>query len=43
MDKDIPIYKRVSGITKIIGLEHEVKLSAKLLIDLNERLGFYNN
>lgn len=28
MDKDIPLYKRVPGLTKIIGLEHEGKLSA---------------
>ncbi len=43
MDKDIPIYKRLPGLTKIIGLEHEKKLSAQLLLDLNERLGQYDN
>ncbi|CDW77845.1 UNKNOWN [Stylonychia lemnae] len=43
MDKDIPIYKRVSSCRQIIGLEHERRLSAQILIDLNERLGYYNN
>ena len=39
MDKDVPLYHRLSKITKILGLENEPKLCAKILITLNERLG----
>eukprot|EP00347_Sterkiella_histriomuscorum_P001764 403370771 len=43
MDKDIPIYTRVRRCKIVLGLEHEKKLSAQLLIDMNERLGEYDN
>ena len=43
MDKDVPLYHRLSKITKILGLENESKLCAKILITLNERLGQYSN
>ena len=43
MDKDIPLYSRLRRCRTIIGLEHEQVLGAKILIDLNERLGEYDN
>jgi hypothetical protein len=43
MDKDVPLYHRVPGCRTILGLEGQRKLTAEMLINLNEKLGQYNN
>jgi len=43
MDKDVPLYHRVPGCRMILGLEGQRKLTAEMLINLNEKLGQYNN